>query len=365
MLGDLPWPLLQVPSSSLHAIDQRHPASFRDGTGPLRRSDLSPTIELAQLTKSYGEQRGVIDLDLQVLPGQVFGFLGPNGAGKSTTMRVLLDFHRATSGTARVFGLDTHLDSLAIRRRMGYLSGDVALYEHLGVMEHLQWLGELRGGVPEEEIRTLAERFDLDLGRRVGDLSKGNRQKVGLVQAFMHQPDLVVLDEPTAGLDPLVQHTFQQLVREVGEAGRTVFLSSHIIDEVERTCDRVGIIREGRLEAVETIDALRSRALREVTITFDEPVDPVEFEALDDVTDARVEGSTVIVRTIGDADALVKAASRHHVVDLVSERADLEEIFLAFYAGEGSHEPERGDGAQAAKESNGADGDAAATRREP
>jgi ABC-2 type transport system ATP-binding protein len=288
---------------------------------------VTATIELDRLTKSYGTARGVLDLELSVEAGQVFGFLGPNGAGKSTTMRVLLDLHRPTDGHARVFGLDSHASSVEIRRRVGYLSGEVALYERLGVQEHLEWLAELRGGVPSSEIGALAERFGLDLTRRVGELSKGNRQKVGLVQAFMGSPELLVLDEPTAGLDPLVQHAFHELVAEVAGEGRTVFLSSHVIDEVERTCDRVAIIREGRLVATESIDSLRT-----VTITFAEPVDPAEFEALADVHDARTDGTVLTVRTTGDADALVKAAARHHVVDLVSERADLEDIFLAFYS---------------------------------
>jgi ABC-2 type transport system ATP-binding protein len=295
---------------------------------------VTPTIELEKLTKSYGPHRGVVDLDLTVEPGQAFGFLGPNGAGKSTAMRVLMDFHRATSGSARVFGLDSHRDSLSIRQRTGYLSGDLALHARLDVRTHLRWLADLRGGVPESDIVALAERFGLDLSRRVGDLSKGNRQKVGLVQAFMGRPDLLVLDEPTAGLDPLVQHAFLDLVREVAGDGRTVFLSSHVLDEVERTCDRVAIIREGALAAVESIESLRSRALRTARITFESPVDPSTFEALAGVHDVRADGNIITMRTRGDVDQLVKAAARHHVVDLVSERADLEELFLAFYSGE-------------------------------
>ncbi len=295
---------------------------------------MTPAIELDHLTKSYGRTRGVVDLTLEVASGQVFGFLGPNGAGKSTAMRVLLDLHRPTSGAAQVFGLDSHGDSLEVRRHVGYLCGDVALYDSLGVMEHLEWLGELRGGVDRSVIRSLAERFNLDLSRKVGDLSKGNRQKVGLVQAFMGRPDLLVLDEPTSGLDPLVQHEFQAMVAEVADEGRTVFLSSHVIDEVDRTCDRVAIIREGRLVTNESIESLRSRSLRTVRVLFESPVDPAAFEALADVTDARVDGNELTVTTTGDADALVKMAARHHVVDLVSERADLEEIFLAYYAQE-------------------------------
>ncbi len=290
-----------------------------------------PAIELDGLTKFYGPHRGIEDIDLIVEPGQVFGFLGPNGAGKSTAMRVLLDFHRPTSGAARILGFDSRRDSIEVRNRTAYLAGDVALFERLTARRQLEWLGELRGGVAPERIDALAERVGLDLGREIGELSKGNRQKVGLVQAFMHDADVLILDEPTSGLDPLVQHTFQQMVREVAAEGRTVFLSSHIIDEVDRTCDRVAIIREGRLVAVESIDSLRARSLREVRITFDHPVDHAEFADLPEVHDVSGDENSLVVRTSGDVDAIVKQAARHHVVDLVSERADLESVFLAFY----------------------------------
>ncbi|MFV2038959.1 MAG: ABC transporter ATP-binding protein [Acidimicrobiales bacterium] len=290
-------------------------------------------IELESLTKFYGPHRGIEDTDLTVETGQVFGFLGPNGAGKSTTMRVLLDLHRPTSGRATVLGLDSRRDSVAVRRRTGYLAGDVALYKRLTAREHLNWLARLRGGVAQVRIEGLAERLGLDLSREVGELSKGNRQKVGLVQAFMHEPDLLVLDEPTSGLDPLVQHTFQSMAREAAAEGRTVFLSSHIIDEIDRTADRVAIIREGRLVTVETIDSLRARSLREVRITFDHAVDHAEFADLHEVHDVSGDDRKLVIRTRGDIDAIVKRAARHHVVDLVSQQADLEAVFLAFYAG--------------------------------
>ena len=293
----------------------------------------TPAIEFESLTKYYGPHRGIEDLDLAVGSGRAFGFLGPNGAGKSTTMRVLLDFHRATRGRAAVLGLDSRDQSHEVRRRTGYLSGDIALYDRLTAIDQLTWLGTLRGGVARSRIDDLADRFGLDLGRRIGDLSKGNRQKVGLVQAFMHEPELLVLDEPTSGLDPLMQHEFQQLVRETTAEGRTVFLSSHIIDEVDRTCDEVAIIRDGRLVAVETVESLRARSLREVRITFDHDVDPDEFRSLAEVQEVAGDARTVIIHTRGDVDAIVKRAARHHVVDLVSEQADLESIFLAFYSG--------------------------------
>jgi ABC-2 type transport system ATP-binding protein len=292
-----------------------------------------PAIEFESLTKYYGRHRGVESLDLSVEPGQVFGFLGPNGAGKSTAMRILMDLHRPTSGRAKVLGLDTQRQSVEVRARTGYLSGDIALYERLTALEHLEWLGSLRGGVDRSRIDELAERLGLALDRTIGELSKGNRQKVGLVQAFMHDPDVLILDEPTSGLDPLVQHTFQKMVREVAADGRTVFLSSHILDEVDRACDRVAIIREGLMVAVEAIDTLRRRALREVRITFDHDVDHAEFSRLHEVHEVTGDQRTMIVRTAGDIDAIIKQAARHHVVDLVSQPADLENVFLAFYGG--------------------------------
>jgi ABC-2 type transport system ATP-binding protein len=291
-------------------------------------------VELERLTKFYGRHRGIEGIDLVVEPGQVFGFLGPNGAGKSTTMRVLLDFHRATSGRASVLGLDSRRDSIDVRRRTGYLSGDIALFERLTALDQLLWLASLRGGVERSRIDDLAERLGLDLSRKIGELSKGNRQKVGLVQAFMHEPELLILDEPTSGLDPLVQHTFQQMVRETAADGRTVFLSSHIIDEVDRACDEVAIIREGRMVAVETIEALRARSLRQVRITFDHDVELQEFRDLHQVQEVTGDQQSIVIRTTGDIDVIVKQAARHHVLDLVSEQADLESVFLAYYSGD-------------------------------
>jgi len=291
-------------------------------------------VELDGLTKFYGPHRGIEDIDLEVKPGQVFGFLGPNGAGKSTAMRVLLDFHRPTSGTAAVLGLDSRRDSIEVRRRTGYLSGDIALYEKLTAIDQLKWLGRLRGGIALARIEELAERLGLDLSRKIGELSKGNRQKVGLVQAFMHEPELLILDEPTSGLDPLVQHTFQEMVREVAAEGRTVFLSSHIIDEVDRVCDEVAIIREGRMVAVETIESLRARSLRQVRITFGHDVNKQLFRDLPHVHDVSGDARSIVIQTAGDIDAIVKEAAQHQVLNLVSEQADLESVFLAFYGGD-------------------------------
>ena len=219
-------------------------------------------IHTEGLSKYYGKALGVLDLDLDVPQGQVFGYLGPNGAGKTTTIRMLLDLIRPTSGTVRVLGLDVRRHSQAVRRRVGYLPGDLVLYQNLTGRELLDYAASLRGGVDWRVVERLADRLECDLARRIGDLSQGNRQKVGIIHAFMHGPELLVLDEPTMGLDPLMQQVFNQLVREARDEGRTVFLSSHILPEVEQLCDWVGIIRGGRLITVEQVEAMKERAIR-------------------------------------------------------------------------------------------------------
>ena len=290
-----------------------------------------PAIRTEQLIKTYGRNRGLTGLDLQVETGEVYGFLGPTGAGKSTTIRLLLDLIRPTSGTARVLGLDPHADGVALRRRIGYLAGDFIVDGRQTGRELLTYLGNLRGGVPWTRITELAERLDLDLGRRIKGLSKGNRQKVGVVQAFMHSPELLILDEPTSGLDPFLQQEFVTMVREAKAAGQTVFMSSHVMSEVQHTADRVGIIRDGRLVTVERVEDLRERAVRQVEIVFDTPVPAGEFDAVPGISDVVVSGERLRCRLDGRADALIKAASRHTVISLLSEEPDLEELFFTFY----------------------------------
>ena len=290
-------------------------------------------IETVGLTKSYGRTRALVDVDLVVEPGEVFGFLGPNGAGKTTMIRLLLDLIRPTRGAARLFGLDARSDAVAAHRRIGYVAGSAPLIERMTGREVCTWLGSLRGGVAPGALDALAARLDLDLDRPVRVLSKGNRQKVSLVQAFVHRPDLLLLDEPTSGIDPLVQETFEEMVREVAADGRTVFLSSHRLDEVQQVCDRVGIIRDGRLVAVERVDELREQSWREVTIHFATPVDAAPFRALPGVSAVALDGTRITLRAIGDLDELVKLAGRHHVVDFVSAPPPLEEIFLTYFGG--------------------------------
>lgn len=290
-------------------------------------------IATESLTKSYGRVRGVVDLTLSVPPGTIFGFLGPNGAGKTTTIRILLDFLRPTSGRARVLGLDSRRDSVEIHRRTGYLPGDPALYERVTGRELLEWLGRLRGGVDPAFFAELVERFGVDPDRPIRQLSRGNRQKIAVVQAFMHRPELLVLDEPTSGLDPLVQHEFQQLCREVAAGGATVFLSSHVLDEVQHLCDHVAIIRTGRLVANESVDSLRERAVRDVTIHFGGPFDAGCFAALPGARSVAAHGSVLQLQYSGIVDPLVKLAGRYDVVDLVIAPADLDALFLQYYQG--------------------------------
>ena len=286
-------------------------------------------IHTEGLTKSYGKNRGVIDVSLDVRPGEVFGFLGPNGAGKTTTIRTLLDFIRPNSGVAKVFGMDAHRQSRDIRRRIGYLPGDLALYENLKGADMLRYMGNLRGGVEWNDVQQLAERLHSDLSRPIRTLSQGNRQKIGLIQALMHKPELLILDEPTNGLDPLIQQVFYRLISEVEE--QTVFLSSHNLPEVERVCDRVGIIREGRLIAVEEVSALKSRALRQLEIHFAAPVPESAFANVAGVSDLVVEQNVLRCSVKGTLDAVIKAASKFEVVNVISHEPSLEEIFLAYY----------------------------------
>jgi ABC-2 type transport system ATP-binding protein len=298
-----------------------------------------PIIRTERLTKRYGQARGVDELDLEVRAGEVFGFLGPNGAGKTTTIRVLLDFIRPTSGRALLFGLDSRRDSRAIRRRLGYLPGELTLYDSLSGIELLTYFAHLRGLPSIETGRRVAERLDCDLTREIKALSHGNRQKLGLVQALMGDPELVIFDEPTLGLDPLVQAVFFELVDELRAAGRTLFVSSHNLPEIQRICDRVGIIREGRLLAVESVSDLKRRALRRLELRFAEPVTADRFARLPGVSDLVVDGPHLSCVVTGSVDPILRAAMELRVEDVISHEPSLEEIFLAFYGNGASGGP--------------------------
>jgi ABC-2 type transport system ATP-binding protein len=293
----------------------------------------APAIETTGLSKTYrGGVLALSGLDLRLERGEVLGYLGPNGAGKSTTLRLLLDLIRPTGGSARILGLDVRIDGVEVRRRVGYVPGDLRLFDRLTGREQLDSLARLRGGLIAELRDELCDRFAVVLDRPIRDLSKGNRQKLGLVQAFMHRPEVLVLDEPTSGLDPLLQEEFRRLLRETVDDGRAVFLSSHSLDEVQHVADRVAIIRGGRLVDVDSVEGLREHALRRVTIHVVGAADAAPFAALPAVRVDAVEGN-VLRLSVPEAamDAVVKVAARSTILDFVSEPADLEEIFLTRY----------------------------------
>jgi ABC-2 type transport system ATP-binding protein len=292
---------------------------------------MTAVIETQKLTKSYGTHRGIIDLDLEVQQGEAFGFLGPNGAGKTTTIRTLLDLLRPTSGKALVFGIETSADPVAIHRRVGYLPGEFTLYDKLTGGQTIEYFANLRGGVDPAYQADLIRRVDLDPTRRFKEYSKGNKQKVGLVIALQHRPELLILDEPTSGLDPLVQQTFFELVREATHEGRTVLLSSHILSEVEKTCDRVAIIRDGRLVKLGRTDDLRDLAHHQVELVFAGPVPEDVFRAIDGVTEVVADNHTLKLRVVGPIGPVVAAASRYELLDFISREPSLEETFLAEY----------------------------------
>ncbi len=292
---------------------------------------MTAVIETEKLTKSYGAHRGIIDVDLEVAQGEVFGFLGPNGAGKTTTIRTLLDLIRPTSGSARVFGIESSADPVGIHRRIGYIPGEFALYDRLTGSQTIEYFANLRGGVDPAYQRSLVERFELDPTRRFKEYSKGNKQKVGVIVALQHRPELLILDEPTSGLDPLVQQTFFVTLRETVKSGATVFLSSHILSEIEKSADRVAIIRDGRIVKIDTVEGLRDLAHHQVELRFAGPVPATEFEALPGVSDLVADDHVLRMRVAGAITPVVRAAARYELLDFVSREPSLEETFLAQY----------------------------------
>jgi ABC-2 type transport system ATP-binding protein len=296
---------------------------------------MAAVIETEHLTKSYGSSRGIEGVSISVDRAEVYGFLGPNGAGKTTTIRTLLDLLHPTSGSAMIFGLESHDDSRAIRARIGNLPGDFTCDPRLTGREFLEFCADTRGIRGLGSASLLAQRFEADLDRRIGDLSRGNRQKIGLIQALLHDPELLLLDEPTTGLDPLMQEEFLDVIGEYRERGGTVFLSSHALDEVQRVCDRVAIIREGHLAAVEKVADLRGHSYHQVSIEFDSAVDADEFAHIHGVTDLDADGPRVSFKVAGALDPVIKAAARHEVLDMELTEPTLEEVFLTFYGREG------------------------------
>ena len=300
---------------------------------------MMPLVDVVGLTKRYGRKRGVIDLSFDVVDGEVFGFLGPNGAGKTTTMRLLMALLFPNSGSARIAGLDCWQRSVDVKRVLGYLPGELAFDPNLTGGQILAYYANLRGGVDRAYLERLVTRFDLDISRRFRHYSHGNKQKVGLVQAFMHRPRLLILDEPTSGLDPLNQHEFAQLIAEVHGEGRTVFLSSHILSEVESMCDRVAIIRDGRLARVGSVAELKDIKHHEVDLTFTAAAPIEAFRALAGVerVDVSPDGCSLRVTVHGgDIDPLIKMAARYPLVNFVSREPSLEDVFLRVYRDDGS-----------------------------
>jgi ABC-2 type transport system ATP-binding protein len=294
----------------------------------------SAVVSVDGLTRRFGSRRGVTDVSFEVQAGEVFGFLGPNGAGKSTTIRLLLGMYRADSGNMSVLGLDPKRDAVALHRRVGYLPGEMALYPRLNGAQHLAAFARARRTVDFALRDELVERFGVELDRPVRTLSKGNRQKIGLVLAFMHRPELLILDEPTSGLDPLLQDEFARLVRETTADGRTVFLSSHELDEVQRLVDQVAIIRDGRIVVTDTIEGLRRAAPRTIVFRFEGDVDTARFAGIDGIKITGTQAHSVALSVSGPLAPVLRVAADLDAVDVTARPADLDELFLRYYRGD-------------------------------
>jgi len=290
-----------------------------------------PVVATTALTRSFGPNRGIIDVDLHVEPGEIFGFLGPNGAGKSTTIRILMGLYHSSSGTSKVLGLDPRRDAVEIHRRTGYLPGELVVHPRLTGREVLERFGSARGMRDTTYRDELVERFGAEVDRPTQTLSKGNKQKLGIVLAFMHRPELLVLDEATSGLDPLLQQEFISLLRETAAEGRTVFLSSHDLDEVQRVVHRLAIIREGRIVVTDTVDGLRAHAPRTIELTFDRDTDTTALACLDGVELEPADPRGVRLTITGPVAPVLRAIAPLDPVDLLARPADLDELFLGYY----------------------------------
>lgn len=297
----------------------------------------APVIQTEKLSKVYHvgrkEVRALYDLNLSVQPGEIFGYLGPNGAGKTTTIRLLLDIIRPTSGHATMLSKDVNKDSVALHNHIGFLPGELNLWKNLTGLQVVQYIGHVRGGLDMTYVHNLAERLQLDLSIRVRSYSTGNKRKLGLVLALMNKPDLLILDEPTSGLDPLMQQIFNELMLETRAEGRTVFLSSHLLSEVEAICDRVAILRNGQLQAVETVYDLTHRDFQWVTLRLRESMDIAQIAAVPGVSDVSLsaDGRKLDLRLTGDFDPLLRALQGCYIVEVGTREPTLEEIFLTFY----------------------------------
>lgn len=288
-----------------------------------------PAISLHNLTKSYGKSRGVENISFDVMPGEVFGFLGPNGAGKTTAIRTLVGLINATSGSAEILGEDALLSSTVLRSKIGYLPGVLSIYKGYTAWQYLQFIAKMRGVNCDEKIKEYASRLKLDLHKHISDLSKGNRQKVGVIQAFMHQPAVLFLDEPTSGLDPIVQREFEAILDEAKARGAAVMLSSHVLSEVEHLADRVAIINEGRLVIVEKISVLKEKAPRTIDLYFNKEVDQSIFNQIQGIKDLQVKGSRASCTVIGSESQLLTVALNNGLESVRTHEPTLDEIFLS------------------------------------
>ena len=296
-------------------------------------------IEIKNLTKMYGNHVGVKDLNLAVRKGEIMGFLGPNGAGKTTTIRSCLALLSKTAGEITIFGLDSHRDAVAIRERTGYLPGEFGLISSIKVSSYLKYLLSLRGCGSTEKMVSLAERLELDLDRKTNELSKGNKLKVGIIQSLMGDPDLILMDEPTSGLDPLMKQEFYRILREEKKQGKTVFMSSHILADVERVCDRVAIIRKGQVKVVEEIQALQEKTGKVLEVEFGDPFTIDEFK-LEGVSGIQQDNDRIILTVHENLDGVIEAVSKHRILNMNLKTYSLEQLFLKYYA---QGDSERGD----------------------
>jgi ABC-2 type transport system ATP-binding protein len=291
---------------------------------------METIIETKNLTKTYGKSRGIKDVSIRVNKGDIFGFLGPNGAGKSTTIRTLLDFIRPTSGSATIFGLDCHKDTVQIKKRIGYIPGDFGLFGNMTGWKYLEYFGKVRGGYDAGAAKALVRRFEIKPDRKMKEYSRGMRQKMAIIQAFMNEPDLIVMDEPTSGLDPLVQQTFMDMIREEAGRGTTIFMSSHILSEVEKVCNRVAIIKEGQIQAEEKIEDLQKKSGSVLQVKFAEEVNPETFR-MPGVTNPVRQNGHIRMTVTGNMESVLAEVSKHKVADINIHPMTLEEIFMHYY----------------------------------
>lgn len=292
---------------------------------------MSAVIKLTNLTKLYGTSRGISDINLEVEKGMIFGFLGPNGAGKTTTISILVDTLRPTSGTAKIFGMDSVADGVAIRKQIGYLSGDMELDGSLTGKQQLKYFGQIRGDYNESYVNKLAQRLECDLSKKIKHLSRGNKQKIGLISALMHKPKLLILDEPTSGLDPLMQEQFNSIILEHKKAGNTTFISSHILSEVQQLCDHVAFIKEGKIVANEPISTIAQDAPYQITVTSGDKSLTTILKKLPEVHTPKTEHNTFTFTYMGDISKLLKVLSKYPITDIAISKGDLETTFMDFY----------------------------------